>query len=48
VFGVLADALQDAGCDRDEVLNHCRGLAIIHECGCWVVDWLLEREPAET
>jgi len=22
---VLADALQDAGCDNDDVLNHCRG-----------------------
>ena len=22
---ILADALQDAGCDNDDVLNHCRG-----------------------
>ena len=23
---ILADALQDAGCDSDDVLDHCRGL----------------------
>ncbi|WP_204249748.1 hypothetical protein [Gemmata sp. SH-PL17] len=22
---ILADALQDAGCDNTDVLNHCRG-----------------------
>ncbi len=22
---ILADALQDAGCENDDVLNHCRG-----------------------
>jgi hypothetical protein len=24
---ILADALQDAGCDSDDILNHCRGVA---------------------
>src|SRR5271155_3094128 len=24
VMPILADALQDAGCDNDDVLNHCR------------------------
>jgi hypothetical protein len=34
---VLADALQDAGCDDGDVLNHCRGDGP-HVRGCWVVD----------
>lgn len=38
---ILADALQDAGCDSDEVLNHCRDEAQIHVRGCWVVDLVL-------
>jgi hypothetical protein len=37
---ILADALQDAGCDSDEVLNHCRGEGP-HVRGCWVVDLVL-------
>ncbi|MBA4189240.1 MAG: hypothetical protein C0467_14685 [Planctomycetaceae bacterium] len=37
---ILADALQDAGCDNDDVLNHCRAERI-HARGCWVVDLLL-------
>ena len=37
---ILADALQDAGCDNDDVLNHCRGLGP-HVRGCWVVDLML-------
>jgi len=40
---ILADALQDAGCDNDEVLNHCRG-AGPHVRGCWVVDLVLRKE----
>jgi hypothetical protein len=39
---ILADALQDAGCDSDDVLNHCRGPGP-HVRGCWVVDLVLER-----
>lgn len=31
---ILADALQDAGCDSDEVLSHCRGSGP-HVRGCW-------------
>jgi hypothetical protein len=34
---ILADALQDAGCDRADVLDHCRGPGP-HVRGCWVVD----------
>jgi hypothetical protein len=39
---ILADALQDAGCDNEDVLSHCRGTKN-HVRGCWVVDLLLER-----
>src|SRR5262245_49415618 len=34
---ILADALQDAGCDSDDILDHCRGPGP-HVRGCWVVD----------
>jgi hypothetical protein len=39
---ILADALQDAGGDNPDVLDHCRG-AVPHVRGCWVVDLLLGR-----
>ena len=42
---ILADALQDAGCDNDEVLSHCRG-AGPHVRGCWVVDHVLGKGEA--
>ena len=38
---ILADALQDAGCDNDAILTHCRDAAQVHVRGCWVVDLLL-------
>ena len=37
---ILADALQDAGCDNEEMLAHCRGEGP-HARGCWVVDLVL-------
>ena len=37
---ILADALQDAGCDNADVLDHCRGPGP-HVRGCWAVDLLL-------
>jgi hypothetical protein len=40
---ILADALQDAGCDNDEMLKHCRAENLEHVRGCWVVDLLLGR-----
>ncbi len=40
---ILADALQDAGCDNDDVLNHCRDARLVHVRGCWVVDWVLKK-----
>jgi hypothetical protein len=39
---ILADALQEAGCDNTDVLGHCRGPGP-HVRGCWVVDLLLGR-----
>lgn len=36
----LADALEEAGCDRADVLEHCRGRQP-HYRGCWVVDAIL-------
>jgi hypothetical protein len=40
---ILADALQDAGCDNDDILSHCRGDGP-HARGCWVVDLVLGKE----
>ncbi|HUR55291.1 MAG TPA: hypothetical protein VMZ71_14245, partial [Gemmataceae bacterium] len=40
---ILADALQDAGCDNDDVLTHCRSDGL-HIRGCWVVDLLTGRK----
>jgi hypothetical protein len=40
---VLADALEDAGCDNEDVLSHCRSSGP-HFWGCWVVDMLLGKE----
>jgi hypothetical protein len=37
---ILADALQDAGCANEAVLEHCRSDGP-HARGCWVVDALL-------
>jgi hypothetical protein len=38
---ILADALQDAGCENEDVLNHCRDTNQPHVRGCWVVDLVL-------
>jgi hypothetical protein len=37
---ILADALEDAGCDHPNILTHCRDEGP-HVRGCWVVDLLL-------
>lgn len=40
---ILADALEEAGCDNEDVLNHCRGPRL-HVRGCWVCDLVLGKE----
>ncbi|MCE9563791.1 MAG: hypothetical protein K8U57_17250 [Planctomycetes bacterium] len=40
---ILGDALQDAGCDNDDILNHCRQPGE-HVRGCWVVDLILGKK----
>lgn len=40
---ILADALEDAGCDNDDILRHCREPGE-HARGCWVVDQILGKE----
>lgn len=39
---VLGDALMEAGCDREDVLAHCREGGP-HVRGCWVLDLVLGR-----
>jgi hypothetical protein len=39
---ILADALQDAGCDNSDVLDHCRDSTLNHVHGCWVCDLVLD------
>jgi hypothetical protein len=41
---ILADALQDAGCDSDDILSHCRNPKATHVRGCWVVELVLGKE----
>ena len=36
----LGDVLQEAGCDSDQILSHCRS-PNDHVRGCWVVDAIL-------
>ncbi len=38
---ILADALQDSGCDSDDLLSHCRDTSQVHVRGCWVCDLVL-------
>lgn len=39
---ILADALQDAGCDNEDILGHCRDARVKHVRGCWVIAQLLD------
>ncbi len=41
---ILADALQDAGCDNEDILTHCRDPKATHVRGCWVMDLVLGNE----
>lgn len=40
IMPILADALQDAGCENDDVLDHCRGPGP-YVRGDWVLDSLI-------
>jgi hypothetical protein len=39
-MGILADALEEAGCTDADILGHCRAEGE-HVRGCWLVDLLL-------
>jgi hypothetical protein len=39
-LAILADALLDAGCDDDALMQHCRGEGP-HVRGCWAIDLIL-------
>jgi hypothetical protein len=41
---VLADALEEAGCDSADILSHLREQGAAHLHGCWVVDLLVEKQ----
>jgi hypothetical protein len=40
---ILSDALMDAGCDNQDILDHCRQSSE-HVRGCWVIDLLTGRK----
>jgi hypothetical protein len=40
---ILADALEEAGCDHADILSHCRDPKGVHARGCWVVDLVLNK-----
>lgn len=40
---VLADALEEAGCEESQIRSHCRERTD-HTLGCWVVDLILDRD----
>ena len=40
---ILADALEESGCDSEEILGHCREPGP-HVRGCWVVDAALGKK----
>jgi hypothetical protein len=43
-LAVLADALEEAGCQDQDILGHLRQQGAVHVRGCHVVDWLLGKE----
>lgn len=40
---ILADALMDAGCEDEQIIDHCRSDGP-HVRGCWVVDLVLDKK----
>ncbi len=43
LLAILADALEEAGCNNTDILDHLRGLGP-HVRGCWTVDLILAKE----
>ena len=43
---ILADALEEAGCDDEVLLRHCRECER-HEAWCWVMNSVLDRRSGE-
>jgi hypothetical protein len=43
ILPILADALEEAGSESEDILAHCRGPGP-HVRGCWVVDLVLGKE----
>lgn len=43
-LAVLADALEESGCDNEEMVSHLRQQGASHYRGCWVIDLLLDKE----
>ena len=41
---ILADALQDAGCDNADILAHLRDETATHVRGCWALDLVVGKE----
>jgi hypothetical protein len=41
---ILADALQEAGCNSEDLLNHLRDTTATHVRGCWALDLVLGKE----
>ena len=40
---ILADAMEEAGCDVREILEHLRG-SNTHVRGCWALDLILGKD----
>ncbi|HYT87605.1 MAG TPA: hypothetical protein VEL76_02695 [Gemmataceae bacterium] len=40
---ILGDALEESGCDNEDVLRHCRQETVPHVHGCWLLDLLLAK-----
>lgn len=45
-MAVLADALEEAGCDHPVILNHCRRCPA-HYPDCWVLGFILPPDPMD-
>lgn len=41
---ILADAMEEAGCENNRILTHCRDAKGRHTRGCWVVDKILDNK----